>query len=211
LLQALSSSDCRNFDGASLVGSVPSTISALTALTRLYVADPPPIAWAEMSDAYACIVGVLRGLGLSASLLADKHALRFMFALLGICVVRVRDQMVGEQRVHRDHPGRHLRTDGAPCSVRPGPLSPPASFNQKFSCLRFSGIGVVRVRDQNVGEQRVHWDHPGSRLHADEPLYSVRPGRHAPPASFQAGLWTACGFQVCVSRHSRRTGAWSDG
>jgi hypothetical protein len=98
LLQALSSSVRRNFGRTSLFGSVPSTISALTALKQLYVAYRPPIVWAEMWDAYACSVGVWRGPAFvrkpACELRAHRHTrfvscLRFSaFASCG-CVIRV--------------------------------------------------------------------------------------------------------------------------
>jgi hypothetical protein len=174
---------------------VPSTISALTALTELYVANPPPIVRAEISDASEFIVGVWRGPHLCASRPVCVAYPFFLFRTIACahadssfhgCVSPafascVRDQNVTEQRrVQRDHSGRHLRTDEAHLFVRPGPHAPPASFNLRTACCFHACVSpafcVVRVRGQSDTEQRVHRDRPGRHLRTDEAPCSVRPG-----------------------------------
>ena len=106
---ALASRGCviRQINDNAFTGTIPAGISALTKLSSLYALAPCPTGVVQAVD--GLLISYLR------------------FCDIGI--VRMRDQAVDGQRVHRDRSGRHLRTDGAQCSVRRGRHASPVSFN----------------------------------------------------------------------------------
>jgi hypothetical protein len=137
-----------------LVGTVPSTISTLTALTRLYV----PMRVRIPADASLC----------------ERVAARGRFVRCGR--MRVRDQILEQERLHRPDTPKHHGAHQASAPVRCAPsCGAPAAL----------GVQTGTLWRRSLGESRFSGNAPStiSALTMLTALYAPTPGRAPADAS----------------------------